>query len=227
MNTAKTGRLYIVSTPIGNLKDLTLRALETLKDVDYVVCEDTRVTLKLLNRYEIKKPLISYHSKSKENVLDRVSELLLRGKDIALVSDSGTPVISDPGSKLIKRSIELGIETVPVPGPSSVHTALMASGISVSEYTFVGFLSNKASRRKRALAGLKTLKTTFVFFESPHRIMGFLQDAFEVFGAVKGCVAKEMTKKFERFYRGDLTQIIQMMKKNGIKGEYTVIIDNR
>jgi 16S rRNA (cytidine1402-2'-O)-methyltransferase len=227
MSTAKPGTLYIVSTPIGNLKDITLRALDVLREVDFVACEDTRVTLKLLNRYEIKKPLISYHSKSAASVQTRLSRLLLEGKNIALVSDSGTPVISDPGSTLIRHSIDMGIHTVPIPGPSSVHTVLTASGISLSEYTFIGFLSSKASRRKKALSELKKHKTVFVFFESPHRIIAFLEDVLDSLGPVRGCVGKEMTKKFERFYRGDIAEILRRMRENGVKGEYTVIIDNR
>lgn len=227
MNMDKSGSLYIVSTPIGNLKDITLRALEILKYADFIVCEDTRVTIKLLNRYGIKKPLISFHSKSKDTVLKKISDLVLSGGNIALVSDSGTPVISDPGAKLIQSLIDLGTRVVPIPGPSSVHTALMASGIPLSEYTFIGFLSNKTSRRRKTLEKLKNLKTTFVFFESPYRILSFLEDALTIFGPVRGCVAKEMTKKFEKYYRGDISEILRMLQDDGVKGEYTLVIDNR
>jgi len=227
MNMDKPGSLYIISTPIGNLKDITLRALEILKYADFIVCEDTRVTIKLLNRYGVKKPLISFHSKSKDAVLKKISDLVLSGRNIALVSDSGTPVISDPGAKLIQELIDLGARVVPIPGPSSVHTALMASGIPLSEYTFIGFLSNKASRRRKTLEKLKNLKTTFVFFESPYRILSFLEDALTIFGPVRGCVAKEMTKKFEKYYRGDISEILRMLQDDGVKGEYTLVIDNR
>ena len=227
MNMDEPGTLYIVSTPIGNLMDITLRALEILKSVDCIVCEDTRVTLKLLNRYEIKKHLVSFHSKSRGSVLKKINRIMLEGSNIALVSDSGTPVISDPGSKLVQYLLKNGTAIVPVPGPSSVHTVLMASGISLSKYTFIGFLSSKTSRRKRMLENLKNFKTTYVFFESPHRIIAFLEDALESFGHVQGCVAKEMTKKFEKYYRGEISDIIGMMKADGIKGEYTIVIDNR
>lgn len=227
MNMDEPGTLYIVSTPIGNLMDITLRALEILKSVDCIVCEDTRVTLKLLNRYEIRKPLVSFHSKSSGSVLKKINRIMLEGSNIALVSDSGTPVISDPGSKLVQHLLKNGAAIVPVPGPSSVHTVLMASGISLSEYAFIGFLSSKTSRRKRMLENLKNFKTTYVFFESPHRIIAFLEDALESFGHVPGCVAKEMTKKFEKYYRGEISDIIGMMKADGIKGEYTIVIDNR
>jgi 16S rRNA (cytidine1402-2'-O)-methyltransferase len=227
MNKDRPGVLYVVSTPIGNLSDITLRALEVLKGIDYVVCEDTRVTIKLLNRYQIKKPLISFHSKSRESVLKRIIRIIFEGHSVALVSDSGTPAISDPGSKLIKTLLSHDVIIVPVPGPSSVHTALVASGFSISDYTFIGFLSNKASRRKRRLESLKSAGIVYVFFESPHRIMPFLEDVLVVFGNVKGCVAKEMTKKFERYYRGNITDIIGQIQADGVKGEYTVVIDNR
>ena len=223
----KTGVLYIVSTPIGNLSDITLRALDVLKSVDYVVCEDTRITIKLLNRYKIQKPLISFHSKSKDSVLKKVVRIICEGKNIALVSDSGTPVISDPGSKLIQALITADANIIPIPGPSSVHTALVASGFSVSEYTFLGFLSSKKSRRKRMLEQLKNIKSTFIFFESPHRIISFLEDVQDSFGQTPGCVAKEMTKIFEKYYRGNISEIISKMKIDGIRGEYTVIVDNR
>ncbi len=227
MNRDRPGVLYVVSTPIGNLSDITLRALEVLKGIDYVVCEDTRVTIKLLNRYGIKKPLISFHSKSRESVLKRIVRIIFEGNSVAVVSDSGTPVISDPGSKLIETLLSYDVTIVPVPGPSSVHSALVASGLSISEYTFIGFLSNKASRRKRKLESLKNMGVVYVFFESPHRILPFLEDALVIFGNVQGCVAKEMTKKFEKYYRGNIVDIIGQIRADGVKGEYTVVIDNR
>lgn len=221
------GELYIVSTPIGNLMDITLRALEVLRRVDYIICEDTRVTIKLLNRYDIKKPLISHHSKSGDAVLRKILRLVLSGNSAALVTDSGTPVVSDPGAKLIRHLIKSEVPVIPVPGPSSVHTALVASGFLVNEYTFIGFISNKASRRRRRLEELKNKTTIFVFFESPHRIIPFLQDAGEAFGKVQICVAKEMTKKFEKYYRGVIPEVIERVGEDIVKGEYTIIIDNR
>jgi len=221
------GVLYVVSTPIGNLKDITLRALEILRFVDYIVCEDTRVTLKLLNRYEIKRSLISFHSKSKRYLIDKIIRYLESGNNIALVTDSGTPVVSDPGSKVIECAIGRGIDIVPIPGPSAVHTALVSSGLSFSEYLFCGFISNKASRRRKKFKELKERKTIIVFFESPHRIIAFMKDAFEVFGNVNVFLAKEMTKKFEKFYRGNFKDIIDNVVFDGVKGEYTIIIDNR
>jgi 16S rRNA (cytidine1402-2'-O)-methyltransferase len=221
------GELYIVSTPIGNLQDITLRALEVLKTADFIVCEDTRVTLKLLNRYGIRKPLLSYHSKSRDSAVRRIVNLAREGKALALVSDGGTPLISDPGGRLSQDLIRLGVKLVPVPGVSAVHTALAGSGFPVAEYSFVGFLSNKASRRKRKLTELREMRTVLVFFESPHRLQASLADTLEVFGDVQVCVAKEMTKKFEKYYRGRLSGAIEEIASDTVRGEYTVVIDNR
>jgi 16S rRNA (cytidine1402-2'-O)-methyltransferase len=227
MNTDKPGVCYVVSTPIGNLRDITLRAVDTLKLVDCIVCEDTRVTLKLLNRLEIKKPLVSCHSKSRDPVLQKIGDMVNEGKNIALVTDSGTPAVSDPGARLIEQLARLGAEIVPVPGPSSVHAAIAASGFSFSEYSFLGFVSNKRSRRKKTLSSLKERRALFVFFESPHRILSFLEDVLDTLGPVRACVGKEMTKKFEKFYRGSIAEIIKMLEEDGVKGEYTIVIDNR
>jgi 16S rRNA (cytidine1402-2'-O)-methyltransferase len=221
------GELLIVSTPIGNLSDITLRALDVLRSVDYVACEDTRVTIKILNRYEIRKPLISFHSKSADSALRRIVDLLDRGSSVALVTDSGTPLISDPGGKLIEELVGKGIKVTPVPGPSAVHTALAASGFSISDYTFVGFLSSKPSRRRRELEELKETKALIVFFESPHRLLATLQDALAALGHAPVCVAKEMTKKFEKYYRGTLGTVIKELQEDSVRGEYTVVVDNR
>jgi len=223
----KKGNLFIVSTPIGNLGDITLRALSTLKEVDYIACEDTRITLKILNSFKIKKTLISFHSRSKQKVLERIIELLRCGSSVAYLTDSGTPSVSDPGSELVGYAVKEGIEVVPVPGPSAVHTVLSVSGIGLSSYTFMGFLSSKKGRRKKVLNELKEKRTVYVFFESPHRLLDFLEDARGVFGDVFSIVGKEMTKKFEKFYRGSLEYIIDNIKKDGVKGEYTVVIDTR
>ncbi len=227
MNTDKPGVCYVVSTPIGNLRDITLRAIDTLRRVDCIVCEDTRVTLKLLNRLEIKKPLISCHARSRDAVLKKIEDMVRSGRSIAVVTDSGTPAISDPGARLIEQLIRIDATIVPVPGPSSVHAVLAASGFSFSEYSFLGFVSNKRSRRKKTLSSLKERRTLFVFFESPHRILSFLEDVHDTLGPVRACVGKEMTKKFEKFYRGDSAEIIRMLAEDGVRGEYTIVIDNR
>jgi 16S rRNA (cytidine1402-2'-O)-methyltransferase len=227
MSRSENGTLYVVSTPIGNLKDLSFRALDVLRSVNCIVCEDTRVTLKLLNSYAIKKPLLSYHSKSRDSVIRGIEKRIMSGKDVALVTDSGTPCISDPGSKLISSVLNAGIPVVPVPGPSAVHTAIMASGLSFAEYIFMGFLSSKPVRRRRKLEELKDNRIVFVFYESPHRILSFLNDVTEVFGEVKVLVAKEMTKRYERYYRGSSSDVTQEIRRDGVRGEYTIVIDNR
>lgn len=217
--------LYIVSTPIGNLEDITLRALETLKKVDYIACEDTRITLKLLNRYGIKKPLISFHSKSSRDIPDRIRKLIAEGHDVAYVTDSGTPLVSDPGGALVRIVVEEGLNVVPVPGPSAVHSALVASGLQFSEYTFVGFISSKSARRRRKLAGLG--RGVFVFYESPYRVIDFLADALDVLGDIPCAVSRELTKKFESHYRGSISSVLEEIRSKGARGEYTVILDTR
>jgi 16S rRNA (cytidine1402-2'-O)-methyltransferase len=221
------GTLYILSTPIGNLKDITLRALETLKSADLVACEDTRITIKLLNRYEIQKPLISLHSKSHRSVIDKIIHTLRKGLHAVYVTDSGTPTVSDPGARLVQRVVEEGGTVLPIPGPSAVHAVLAASGIPYGEYMFVGFLSNKSSRRRRAMSTLKEQKYLFVLYESPHRLLAFLHDAREIFGDIDCIVAKEMTKKFEKYYRGVLSEVTERVIQDGVKGEYSVVLDNR
>ena len=206
---------------------MSFRALDILGNVDCIACEDTRVTLKLLNRYDIKKPLLSYHSKSRESVVKNIEKLILSGKDVALVTDSGTPGLSDPGGKLISKLLTIGIDIIPIPGPTAAHTALVASGYSFAEYTFLGFLSSKPARRRKKLQGLRNNRTVFIFYESPHRILGFLNDVVEIFGDVNIVVAKEMTKKYEKYYRGSSNDVAEELKRDGVRGEYTIVIDNR
>ncbi len=221
------GKLYLVSTPIGNLADITYRAVEILKSVDYVVCEDTRVTKKLLNHYNISKPCISFHSKSSPSVAKKLISLLGNGKSLALVSDSGTPLISDPGCILTREAVKEGIEIYPIPGPSAVHSALVASGFCISSYSFYGFISPKSSRRKIKLQKLKRENSIIVFYESPHRILKFLKDLHEIFGNINVSVSKEMTKVHERTYRGNLEDVINQIISDGVKGEYTIVVNNR
>lgn len=221
------GILYVVGTPIGNLRDITLRAIEVLSNVDSIVCEDTRVTLKLLNRYKIKKQLISFHSKSRDKVAEKILDHLLQGSNLALVSDSGIPIVSDPGGKIIELVRKRGVSVVPVPGPSAAHTVLMASGLRFSEYSFLGFLSRKSSGRKKRLRELKEHKTVFVFFESPHRLLSFLKDVEETLGSVRVYVGKEMTKRFEKYYMGLIGEVVELLRQDGIRGEYTIVVDNR
>jgi 16S rRNA (cytidine1402-2'-O)-methyltransferase len=221
------GILYIVSTPIGNLQDVTLRGLDVLKGVSLIACEDTRMTRKLLTRYDIHNPTTSVHAHSREGARDRILGVLAQGSNVAYVTDSGTPTVSDPGAALVREVIDAGGRVVPIPGPSAAHAALAASGFSFAEYLFLGFLSSKPSRRRRRLSELLELKLLLVFYESPHRLLSFLKDAAAIFGEIPCVAAKEMTKRFEKFYRGNISEIIVLIASDGVRGEYTVILDNR
>lgn len=224
---AGPGTLYVTSTPIGNLADISLRALRILRQVDVIACEDTRVTLKLLNRYRIKKALVSFHARSGPRSLDRVSRIIAEGRDAAYVTDGGTPLVSDPGCALVSRVIEAGGRVVPVPGPSAVHASLAASGVCFSEYTFFGFLSSKSSRRRRKLEEICAREGVYVFYESPHRVIGFLRDLLDTFGDVRVCVSREMTKVYETHHRGRVSEVLRRVEDEGVRGEYTVVLDTR
>jgi len=210
------GRLYIVATPIGNLKDITLRALEVLKNVDFVLAEDTRITKKLLSHFDIKKPVLAYHQHSGSGRINEIKNLLSRGKDLALVSDSGTPGISDPGNKLISQI--QGVEVIPVPGPCALAAAGSVSGFAMDRFLFLGFLPVK-NKRSKFLAKIKESEYPVVFYESPHRILKTLDE-------LKDCemvVCRELTKKFETIYRGSAQKIASELKEHPIKGEFVVI----
>jgi len=218
--------LYIVATPIGNLEDITLRALETLKGVDVILAEDTRVTRKLLNRYEIKRKVISYHHHSSVSRRLEILNMLNNGKDLALVTDAGTPGISDPGNELISFLIESNpaIKISPIPGPSSLTAAISVSGFNMSKYIFLGFLVKK--RRKVLLNELSEKTTPFVFYDSPNRVTKSLKEVREVLGDRKVFVAREMTKVHEEFYRGKISEVIdQLEKEPKLKGEVVVILE--
>ncbi len=219
------GRLYIVSTPIGNLEDITLRALETLKKVDYIACEDTEHSLKLLNHYGIKKPLISYWSEKEKVRAEDIIHKVKGGHNVALITDAGTPGISDPGAIVISRAIEEDIEIVPVPGTTALITALSISGLNTEEFIFVGFLPVKQSQRRKKLLELSAEKRTLVFYEAPHRILQTLDDMLEVFGNRRACVARELTKMFEEILRGTLDEILDKLKESKIAGEYVIVIE--
>ncbi|MDD3301939.1 MAG: 16S rRNA (cytidine(1402)-2'-O)-methyltransferase [Candidatus Gracilibacteria bacterium] len=217
--------LYIVSTPIGNLEDITLRALRTLKEVDYIACEDTRTTATLLNHYEIKKSLLSYHSYSGVAKLDKIIALLNEGKDIALVSDAGTPGISDPGYPLIQEALKNNIRIIPIPGVSAFLTALQASGLPINHFLYFGFLPIKKGRQT-LFKKLQTIEETVVFYESVHRIERTLRDLGEYLGEDRKIViARELTKKFEEFNRVTIKDAIDIYcKKEKQKGEFVIII---
>lgn len=220
------GVLYIVATPIGNLGDITLRALETLKSADVILCEDTRQTQKLSAHYNIKKPLISYHHHSDEKKVKEIKEILNNGKSVALVTDAGTPGISDPGNKLISdlRLQIADLIIVPVPGASAVTTALSVSGFPTDRFLFLGFPPHKG--RKKFFEQVAKSEYTVVFYESPYRIRKCLNELKELFSRndIKICICRELTKKFESIYRGTIEEILKMNVPE--KGEFTIIIQN-
>jgi len=220
-----SGTLYIVATPIGNLEDITSRAVRVLREADLIACEDTRQTRKLLDRYGIAKPLTSYHE---HNELSRSQELLRElqaGKNIALVTDAGTPLISDPGYRLVAGARQLGIAVSPIPGPGAFLAALSASGLPTDSFIFLGFLSPKKSQRRKALESWKALPATLVFYEAPHRIAETLQDIAEVLGAREVVLARELTKVHEEFLRGTAAEILEALKRRQpLKGEITLMV---
>ena len=221
---SRQGCLYLVATPIGNLEDITLRALRILKEVDQIACEDTRHTLKLLNHYEISKPLISYHE---HNELTRAPELVLameNGSSIALVSDAGMPLVSDPGHRLVTLAIRHHISVVPVPGPAALLAALSASGLPNEEFLFVGFLPARSGERRRALEHLRIEERTMIFYEAPHRIADTVADALAILGNRPACLAREVTKLHEEFRRGKLFDLVQSLGDRPAKGEITLLI---
>jgi 16S rRNA (cytidine1402-2'-O)-methyltransferase len=224
--TDSTGRgcLYLVATPIGNLEDITLRALRILKEVDQIACEDTRHTLKLLNHYEIQKPLVSYHE---HNELTRAPELVLameEGATVALVSDAGMPLVSDPGHRLVTLAIRHQIPVVPIPGPSAVVAALAASGLPNEEFLFLGFLPARTGERRRALEHLRIEDRTLIFYEAPHRIAETIADALEILGDRPACLAREVTKIHEEFRREKLSRLVETLEAHPAKGEITLLI---
>lgn len=218
-----SGKLYIVATPIGNLSDITLRALEILKSVDTIACEDTRHTLQLLNHFEIKKPLISYHQHSGKIKTEKIISELMSGKKIALVSDAGTPGISDPGEFLIQETLKKGIEVESIPGATALITALSVSGISTGEFVFYGFLPHKKGRQTKLKEIAKEAKSV-VIYESPYRIKKLLSELIEFCGDRNVSVSRELTKKFEETYRGKISEITPLIKE---KGEFVVIIKGK
>lgn len=220
------GKLYICGTPIGNLEDVSIRLLKTLRKVDFIVCEDTRRTIKLLNHYKIKKPLISYHEHSKKEKEDYILGLLMEGNEIALVSDAGMPGISDPGENLVKRAIDAEIPVEVIPGPTAAVSALAVSGIDASSFVFVGFLPNKKGKRREEILKLKEEKRTMVFYESPHRLIETLKDMQEIWGEDRRiAVARELTKVYEEVIRASLKEAVSYFELNPPKGEFTLVIE--
>jgi len=218
-----TGTLFIVSTPIGNLEDITLRAVRILKEADVIAAEDTRKTKILLNAYNIDNTLTSYHSYNIERKTPHLIKILLEGKNVALVSDSGTPGISDPGSKLIQVCIEKGISLTAVPGPAALISALILSGKPTHKFVFEGFLSNKSVRRRKQLSLLKDEERTVIIYESPHRIQKFLKDFIEICGNREIILARELTKKFEEIKREKAEAQLEYFSQNKPRGEFIIV----
>ena len=217
------GNLYLVATPIGNLEDITLRAIRILKEVDIIAAEDTRHTLKLLNHLEIKKPLISYYKQTEKIKSDVLIEKLLEGKNIALVSDAGTPAISDPGEEIVKKAIVENINIIPIPGACAAINALIASGISTKEFSFIGFLPVNKKEKKDKLEKLKKIKNTLIFYEAPHKLINTLNIMQEILGDRKVCLSKEISKIHEEFKRGKFSEIVKNLEEP--KGEFVIIVE--
>ena len=219
--------LYIIATPIGNLGDISLRALETLRAVDWVVSEDTRKTGTMLKHFEISKPQISFYEQNEKKNLPRILGLLKEGREVALVSNAGTPAVSDPGFTLVRAALEDGIPVSAVPGPTALIMALVLSGLPVHAFTFRGFPPRKSSGRQRFMALDADSPHTLIFYESPHRLLPFLQDALAVYGDRQAAVANDLTKKFELVERGLLSQLIADFADRKLLGEYTVVISGK
>jgi len=219
-----SGTLYVVATPIGNLEDLSLRALRVLKEVEVVACEDTRRTRALLSHYDIHKPTVSYYEHNKVVRGPQIVRQLLEGASIALVTDAGTPGISDPGFRLVREARAAGVSVVPVPGPAAVVTALSAAGVPADRFFFDGFLPVKPGKRLNRLRALKELETTIVLYESPHRIVAALQAIADVFGDVEMVVARELTKQFEEIVSALPAAHLERLGSREVRGEFTVVI---
>lgn len=217
------GKLYLVATPIGNLEDITLRALRILKEVDLIAAEDTRHTLGLLNHFEISKPLISYYKQNEKAKSEILIQKLLEGKNIAVVSDAGTPGISDPGEEIVKVAIENGIEIIPIPGACAFVNALIASGLSSREFAFIGFLSAIKKEKKEKLEEIKYETRTLILYEAPHKLKGTLEAIFEILGDRKIVLARELTKIHEEFIRDNVSNILNKIEE--IKGEFVILIE--
>lgn len=219
-----TGCLYLVGTPIGNLEDITLRALRILKEVGQIACEDTRHTQKLLAHYDIHKPLVSYHEHNEVKRAQELAAAMEQGAKIGLVSDAGMPLVSDPGHRLVALCLEKQIPVVPIPGPSALLASLSASGMPTEEFLFVGFLPARTGERRRALERLRIEERTIILYEAPHRVAECVADALEILGDRPACLAREVTKLHEEFLRGKLSEILDSLEGHTVRGEITLIL---
>lgn len=225
MENKQRGKLYVVGTPIGNLKDITLRAIETLQNVDLILAEDTRQTLKLLNHLNISKQMISYHRHNEDQKVQMVVSLLDEGKDIALVSDAGMPIISDPGQGLVHFLAQNNYEIEVIPGVTALITAIVRSGMDSTRFTFEGFLSVSKKQRIKRLNELKNEIRTMIFYEAPHKILYTLKDMYEVLGERNICICRELTKIHEEYRNTTFKEAIEQIEENGIKGEIVLIVE--
>jgi 16S rRNA (cytidine1402-2'-O)-methyltransferase len=221
----RPGTLYLVATPIGNLEDITLRALRTLKECDVIAAEDTRHTGRLLRHYGIQKPLISYFRFNEARRSAEILERLGRGEKIALVTDAGTPGISDPGERVVRAVLDAGLRVEPIPGPCALVAALTASGMPAEEFHFIGFLPHKSGQRRRELERVGRLPGTLVLYESPYRVEKLLGELQEIFGDRQVVLARELTKKFEEFLRGTATALLTALQQRKLKGEFVVVVE--
>lgn len=220
-----TGCLYLVATPIGNLEDMSVRALRILKEADIIAAEDTRNTKKLCNYFDIETPLISYHEHNLEVGGEKLLAFLREGKTVALVSDAGLPCISDPGADIVEKAIEQDFPVVPVPGPNAAISALIASGLTPQPFFFYGFLNRGKKERRQQLEKLKKRQETILFYEAPHRIKDTLKDMEAILGNRRIVLARELTKKFEEFLRGTLAEAVQWSQTEEIRGEFCIVLE--
>lgn len=221
------GKLYLVPTPIGNLKDITLRALEVLKQCDLVAAEDTRQSLKLLNHFEIRKPMLSYHQHNEQGKSDNIIEKLRENKIIALVTDAGTPGISDPGSVIVKKCIEENLDFEVLPGATATTTALVYSGLDTTKFLFRGFIPRENKERKPFMEEIKNCKETLIFYEAPHRLLNTLNFILESLGDRKIAICRELTKMHEEIIRGTLSETIEHYNEKNPRGEYVLVIEGK
>lgn len=219
-----SGALYIIATPIGNLEDMTYRAVRILGEVDLIAAEDTRHSLKLLNHFNIRKPLTSYFDHNQQLKGERILNTLLQGKNVALISDAGTPCVSDPGYHLVRDAVAAGITVIPIPGPSAAVTALSASGLPSDIFTFAGFPPSRQGKRRSFLSGMAGLPGTLVLYEAPHRLEDSLRDIHEVLGERQIVVARELTKVFEEFIRGAVSEVMALVARDKVRGEVVLLI---
>ena len=219
--------LYVLATPIGNLEDLSARALRILREADAIVSEDTRTTLKLLTRHEIRKPLIAYFQHSPPRRLEEIMERLRGGKTLVLVTESGTPAVSDPGARLVEAAFEAGIKVVPVPGPSAVAVAASVSGFGADAFHFAGFLPRKPGKRRKVLETIAALETTLIFFESPYRVAAMLEDMLQVLGDRRLTVCRELTKIHEEVWRTTVSKAAERYRGEEPRGEFTLAVEGR